>query len=109
MRHLTTDEMERFADARLGPDPGPDRVAHLASCPACREEVELLRGLVRRISGMARTEPRRGFADAVMRRVDLPIPWLDRQLGRLRHLSPAPGFAAAVLARVTLPLPWHER
>lgn len=109
MRHLTHDEIERLAETAAGPDAPREAVAHLETCTRCREEVEMMRTLFARIASLPSPAPSASFSDAVMRRVELPTPWLDRQLERLPRLAPSPGFAAAVLARVRLPLPWHER
>ena len=109
VQHLTPDEVERFASARVAPAPSGARSEHLSACAHCREEVALLRALFVRLSDLEPSTPSRDFADFVMRRVELPPSRLERELARLPRWSPAPGFATHVMARVRLPIPWHER
>lgn len=109
MPHLTPDEIERRATAPAHDEwdgPGAD---HLATCARCREDVELTRALVAHLAESPRTEPSTGFADAVMARVALPLPWLERKLARMASPAPSPGFAAGVMGRVRLPAPWYRR
>ncbi len=109
MPHLTQDQIERWAEAGPGFEPDAAWVAHVRACGGCREEIAALRALIGRLADLPSDAPSRGFADEVMRRVELPAPWLERALARLPRLAPSPGFATAVLARVRLPIPWPRR
>ncbi|WP_419948099.1 hypothetical protein [Candidatus Palauibacter sp.] len=109
MEHLTTDEIQRHAEARDVSAPSGGATPHLASCARCRGEVGALRAVLARLDGLGRHEPAGGFADGVARRIDLAGAALEHELGQLRGWSPTPAFATAVLARVRLPVPWPER
>ncbi len=106
--HLTPREIEQFAEGSADSLPA-DRVRHQETCPRCREEIEDLRALIGSVERLPGLSPRRGFADAVMARVELHAPWLDALLASLPVIEPSRGFADAVMARVDLPVPWLER
>ncbi|MDH3733795.1 MAG: hypothetical protein OEU54_09685 [Gemmatimonadota bacterium] len=114
MTHLTPEEIELFAagDHAFGGDSthrGDDaRTRHLLGCEDCREAVEALRAIVRCLAELPEESPARSVADGVMRRVDLPIPWLEEVLEALPEVAPATGFASSVLDRVDLPTPWLD-
>lgn len=100
MRHLTPEEIQRSAEARDASRP---------ECDRGRGEDEALGAVLARLDGLGRHGPATGFADGVVRRLDVAGAALDRELDRLRGWAPTPGFATAVLARVRLPVPWPER
>ncbi|HKK08583.1 MAG TPA: hypothetical protein VKA44_06840, partial [Gemmatimonadota bacterium] len=77
-RHLTREERELFLpDAPEGKPPAEAR-RHVEGCERCRREVEALRSLHAALASLPRLDPRPGFADAVMARVRLPVPWYVR-------------------------------
>ena len=115
MTHLTPDQIERLA-LRTGRDDGTPpagdlavSIRHLDACERCRDEVDSLRAMARALGELPEIAPSTRFADSVLRRVDLPLPWLEDRLASLPRLAPAAGFAASVLERVDLPVPWLER
>ncbi|MFV1987894.1 MAG: hypothetical protein ACC682_11485 [Gemmatimonadota bacterium] len=114
MRHLTPEEIERFA---AGDSPvaegsacrGTDGTGqHLARCPDCREEVEFVRALDRCLADLPEVEPTHSLVDAVLAAVDLPIPWLEERLAALPEMAPPEGFAVSVMSRIDLPAPWLD-
>lgn len=109
MPHLTPDEIERFAETRDAAAQGGARSTHLATCARCREEVDELRALLVRLAGLEPCPPSMGFADSVMKQVELPPASVDLELARLPRWSPSLGFVTAVMARVRLPVPWSVR
>lgn len=74
--HLTADDLDLWAEGALP----ARREAHLRSCPACQTLADQERVLVMRLNALPLYEPRPGFADRVLDRVDLPVtslagPW----------------------------------
>lgn len=84
-RHLEQEELELFLsrlrrrDGAAEPPPGHRR--HLRSCARCHERLERLRSLDEQLAALPSLEPSAGFADAVMSRVELPVPWYRRVWG----------------------------
>lgn len=113
--HLTPDQIERLAFLTGREDEAPEHgdldacIHHLDGCERCRDEVESAKALSRVLRELPEVAPADGFADAVMARTDLPMPWLDERLASLPRLAPSAGFASSVLDRVDLPVPWLER
>jgi hypothetical protein len=68
--HLTTDEIELWAQGLLG----AARAFHLADCSLCRELAERERKIIVELVQLARFAPSAGFADRVMARVKVPSP-----------------------------------
>jgi len=100
-RHLTREERELFL-----PDVGPERPpvalrSHVDSCDRCRGEVEDLRALHAALASLPRMDPRPGFAEAVMARVRLPVPWHARAWNAVRGRW-LPVVLAAALVAVTV-------
>lgn len=113
LRHLTPEEIERFATTNESFGEGSTHRddaarAHLGECASCREEVDALRALVRSLADLPDVPLSKSMADAIMGLVDLPVPWLERRLAELPDVAPAAGFAASVLDRVALPTPWLD-
>ncbi len=109
LQHLTPEEIERFANARLGPAPGGSRVEHLSQCSRCREEVDVVHALAAHLVSVSPVAPSADFTRSVLGRIDFPELRLDHELTSLRQVSPRPGFATHVMQRVRLPVPWPER
>jgi hypothetical protein len=73
--HLTTDEIELWAQGLLG----AARAFHLADCSLCRELAERERKIIVELVQLARFAPSAGFADRVMAHVKVPTPSGDFQ------------------------------
>lgn len=94
--HLTADEIEAAAE-RSAALPGP-RTEHVRSCAACAREVDGLRRLSEALRALPATGPAPGFADRVMARVELPLPWHRRLAVAVRERTAAGVGLAATLA-----------
>jgi hypothetical protein len=73
--HLTTDEIELWAQGLLG----AARAIHLAGCSLCREEADRERKVILALVQLPGFAPSAGFADRVMARVKVPTPSGDFQ------------------------------
>lgn len=93
-RHLRMEELERLALGE-GSLPGPRR-GHLDGCARCRKELASISALHDALSSLPYRAPSAGFADAVMRRVELPAPWYVRLFAR--NWTRWAGFSAGTLA-----------
>ncbi len=69
-QHLTTDEIELWAQGLLG----AARAMHLADCTLCREEAGRERRVILELVQLPEFAPRAGFADRVMAQVKVPTP-----------------------------------
>ncbi len=94
--HLTPDEVEAAVEdfAALA-DP---RRRHLESCRACAGDVEELRRLSAALAALPTWMPSPGFAERVMERVTLPVPWHRRLAAAVRDRTAAGIGVAATLA-----------
>ncbi len=68
MSHLTTDEIELWAQGLLG----AARTFHLTECSLCRTEAERERKVILELVQLPVFAPRDGFADRVMAKVKVP-------------------------------------
>lgn len=68
MSHLTTDELELWAQGLLG----AARTFHLTECSLCRTEAERERKVILELVQLQEFAPRAGFADRVMAQVKVP-------------------------------------
>ncbi len=102
MTHLTPEQLERFATLPTNSVATPE-ARHLEACQRCRDEVVALRAVIGALRKLPARAPRAGFPDAVLARIELPDPWLDRQLEGLPRLAPSPELAGHVVARIRLP------
>jgi hypothetical protein len=68
--HLTTDEIELWAQGLLG----AARALHLADCSLCREEADRERKIILALVQLPGFAPAAGFADRVMAQVRVPTP-----------------------------------
>ena len=75
MLHLTTDELELWAQGLLG----AARSFHLAECSLCRAEAERERHVILELVQLPSFAPAAGFADRVMAHVKVPTPSGDYQ------------------------------
>ncbi|MFW6085543.1 MAG: anti-sigma factor family protein [Gemmatimonadota bacterium] len=90
--HLTPDEVE--AAAERSASLADARLRHLESCRACAAEVEESRRLSAALAALPTWMPTPGFAERVMARVSLPVPWHRRIAAAVRE-STAAGLGAA--------------
>ncbi len=67
--HLSADDLEDWVSGTLP----VAREAHLRDCPACQTLADQERVLVMRLEALPLFDPRPGFADRVMVRVDAPV------------------------------------
>ncbi len=75
--HLTTDELELWAQGLLG----AQRSFHLTDCSLCRELAERERKVILELVQLPAFAPTAGFADRVMSKVKVPTPsgdWQER-------------------------------
>lgn len=100
-RHLTPEEMERCAGVGAADGRRERLEAHLRRCGSCREEVGALRGLHRRLASLPSPSVPPSFAERVMARVALPIPW-HRQVRAAIRRHWLVAAAALVVAGGTL-------
>ena len=68
--HLTTDEIELWAQGLLG----AARAMHLADCTLCHEEAGRERKVILELVQLPKFAPSAGFADRVMSKVKVPTP-----------------------------------
>jgi hypothetical protein len=73
--HLTTDEIELWAQGLLG----AARAMHVADCTLCREEAGRERRVILELVQLPSFAPAVGFADRVMAQVKVPTPSGDFQ------------------------------
>jgi hypothetical protein len=97
-RHLLEDELELFLPGEGAGAPPPGLIGHVEACEDCRREVEGLRALHTALTALPALDPPAGFADAVMARVRLPVPWYVRALSALRAHWVAATLAVTVVA-----------
>lgn len=98
-RHLLPEEIDRLVDHDGGPGLA-DLVAHVDACSACRAQVEEARSLAELLDTLPHVKPALGFADRVLRQVDVSVPWYLEGWRTLSGLLPSPRVlrVAAVLA-----------
>lgn len=78
--HLTQEQLEAFVP-RLraeGEAPSPEDRRHLEGCERCRRELERVEAVDEALASLSELSPSPGFAEAVMARVDLDVPWYRR-------------------------------
>lgn len=110
--HLTPDEIEAAAEPTAAEFAAlaADRRDHAASCEACGREVAELVRLVGALERLPAAEPSEGFADRVMARVRLPVPWHRRAALAVRERRPVGfGAAAALVSLVAGAVVWATR
>ncbi len=111
--HLTPADVDRLLDGEIGPDDAP-LWAHLEACPSCAAELDLAREVVFALETLPDFAPTPGFADRVMREVDVFEPWHVAATETVRRFLPASRparvwatlSAAAGLAMTTLVGRW---
>ena len=86
-RHLLPAEIDLLLDGEVGFGTAPLK-AHVRRCEDCRSELDAARSLVRRLEHLPRFAPPPLFAQRVMARVHVYVPWYITVLDRLRALVP---------------------
>lgn len=78
--HLSQEQLEAFVPRLRTKDDGPPREhrRHLEACDRCRRELRGLESLDRALASLPDLDPPPRFTEAVMARVDLPVPWYRR-------------------------------
>lgn len=106
-RHLREEERELFLPGEgTGTPPEPLR-RHVEACQHCHREVEALRALHVALSSLPLFDPSPDFAESVMARVRLPVPWYRRAWATLRAHWVAVAMATTlVVATVGLGAWW---
>lgn len=112
-RHLLPNEIDLLLDGEVGFGTSPLK-AHVRRCAECRAELEEARALVHELEHLPRHAPSPLFADAVLARVQVYVPWYVALLDTVRGLVPrsrparvlATASAMSVLAVVSLVTLW---
>lgn len=86
-RHLLPAEIDLLLDGEVGFGTAPLK-AHVRRCEVCRSELEGARALVRQLEHLPRFAPSPAFAQKVMARVHIYVPWYIAAWDRLRSLVP---------------------
>ena len=94
--HLTPDEIEAAAENSSAL--AESRRGHALACADCAGEVADLRSLSAALASLRVLEPEPGFADRVMARVTLPVPWHRRVAVAVRERTAAGIGVAATFA-----------
>jgi hypothetical protein len=113
-RHLLPDEIDQLLDDELGFGMAPLK-AHLSECDECRGRLDDARAVTNLIEKLPHLVPSHRFAEGVMTRVEVFVPWHVAArdaiaawipaAGRNRRVAAAAGFGVAgVLSLVTLVL-----
>ena len=108
-RHLLPAEIDLLLDGEVGFGTAPLK-AHVRRCEECRSELDAARSLVRQLEHLPRFAPSPLFAQRVMSRVHIYVPWYITVLDRLRALAPrsrpgrilAGAGAVSMLAIITI-------
>lgn len=113
-RHLLPDEIDQLLDDELGFGMAPLK-AHLSECDDCRGKLDDARAITALIDDLPHLVPSHRFAEGVMNKVEVFVPWHVSArdsiaswmpaAGRNRQVALAAGtVVAAVLTLVTLAL-----
>jgi len=111
-RHLLPSEIDLLLDGEVGFGTSPLKT-HIRKCPACRGELDEARATVRALEHLPHLAPSPLFAERVLSRVNIFVPWHVAALDTLRGLVPssrggriafgvAGGSVAAVMSLLVL-------
>lgn len=95
-RHLLPNEIDILLDGEVGFGTPPLK-AHIRVCAECHREVEDAKSLIRSLEQMPRLAPAPLFAERVMARVQVYIPWYVALGDMVRGLIPRSRPARALL------------
>jgi hypothetical protein len=112
-RHLLPEEIDQLLDGEVGFGTAPLKL-HVRTCGECRAELESARVLVDRLEQLPRFAASPQFANAVMSRVQVFVPWHVALVDSVRAFAPkqrkwraaAWGGVAAVATVVLLAALW---
>ncbi|HWP82192.1 MAG TPA: zf-HC2 domain-containing protein [Bacteroidota bacterium] len=96
MTHISTTQLMQFIDGTLLSDEREPVEAHLAQCPACRNELSLQQAILKAARAQKFVRPSKGFSAGVMRRI---LPRYERSFADrfLQNVGPL-GAMACVIA-----------
>jgi len=104
-RHLLPNEIDLLIDGEVGFGVTPLK-AHVRGCPDCRAQVEKARTVVTALEHLPHLVPPPLFADRLMSRVNVFVPWHVAAVDSIRKLVPtslpARYLAGAVAASMAL-------
>jgi hypothetical protein len=104
-RHLLPNEIDLLLDGEVGFGVTPLK-AHVRTCPDCRTQVETARTVVTALEHLPHMAPSPLFADRLMSRVNVFVPWHVAAVDSVRKLvptsRPARYLAGAVAASMAL-------
>ena len=108
-RHLDTERLQEYAGDRIAADERAVVESHLHGCVRCAGEVAEWQALYRTLASLPAVQPRPGFADRVMARVQvraLPVwaPWVAQAQALAARVAPR-SSAGWALAAALLALP----
>lgn len=87
-RHLLPSEIDLLLDGEVGFGTSPLKT-HIRKCPSCRSELEDARETVRALEHLPHLAPSPLFAERVLSRVNIFVPWHVAVLDTLRGLLPS--------------------
>ena len=87
-RHLLPSEIDLLLDGEVGFGTSPLKT-HIRKCPTCRSELEDARETVRALEHLPHLAPSPLFAERVLSRVSIFIPWHVAVLDSVRGLLPS--------------------
>ena len=104
-RHLLPNEIDLLIDGEVGFGVTPLK-AHVRGCPDCRAQVEQARTVVTALEHLPHLAPSYQFADRLMSRVNVFVPWHVAAVDSVKKLiptsRPARYLAGAVAASMAL-------
>ena len=100
-RHLLPNEIDLLLDGEVGFGTSPLK-AHVRRCPHCRAELDEARSLVRTLEHLPHLTPSPRFAEQVMARVHLYVPWYIALLDSVRAWIPRSRPARAIAGAVAV-------
>lgn len=87
-RHLLPSEIDLLLDGEVGFGTSPLKT-HIRKCPTCRGELEEARATVRALEHLPHLAPSPLFAQRVLARVNIFVPWHVAVLDTLRGFVPS--------------------
>ncbi|HJU67699.1 MAG TPA: hypothetical protein VJ650_05560 [Gemmatimonadaceae bacterium] len=87
-RHLLPSEIDLLLDGEVGFGTSPLKT-HIRKCPTCRGELDEARATVRALEHLPHLAPSPLFAERVLARVNIFVPWHVAVLDSLRGLVPS--------------------
>ena len=87
-RHLLPSEIDLLLDGEVGFGTSPLKT-HIRKCPTCRSDLEEARETVRALEHLPHLAPSPLFAQRVLSRVNIFVPWHVAVLDTLRGLLPS--------------------